>query len=185
MRFDRYVALFGAALLLASVSPAAASGNDEKWDRLLVFEALNNPYSWLYFMQPAGAPNLPSGQAAAGPTVAQAATFHLENYGATLEAGEPNPGGLMTRTLWGGFSLPQASRVVIHTVGSDIFNTSAAADMDTVLAAYRGSTLASLTLVASNDNRSIPGFGSKQSLIQFNAAANTPYRIQIGAKAER
>ena len=45
----------------------------------------------------------------------------------------------MTRTVWAGFRLPQARRVVIHTFGSD---------MDTVLAVYRGNTLNKLTRVA-------------------------------------
>ena len=51
-------------------------------------------------------------------------------YSATVETGEPTFGGLMTKTVWGAFSVPQASRVVIHTVGSDNIYTHT--DLDTV-----------------------------------------------------
>jgi hypothetical protein len=86
----------------------------------------------------------------------------------------------MTRTVWGRGTLTTASRVVIHTFGSKIFDTGG--QLNTVLAAYRGSSFASMVLVASNDNYAVPGVSSTGSLIQFNAAANTPYRIQIGSR---
>jgi len=41
-----------------------------------------------------------------------------------------------------------------------------------------------MVLLASNDDRAVSGISTTQSLIQFNVAANTPYRVQIGGKAE-
>ena len=172
---------------VATPQPAAADSLFENNNPFLYALSPLNPFFFATgaWMDRAAPSNPSSGQApAAAPTVAQAATFHLANYGATLEAGEQTFGGLMTRTVWGAFPpAPQASRVVIHTVGSNEFEPDAPADLDTLLAAHRGSTLASLALVAFNDDRSVPTYGSKQSLIQFDAAANTPYRIQMGSKA--
>jgi hypothetical protein len=168
-----------AALVAAAVSAVAtvqqAAGRfDEKFDRYIspaVFKRADDFGAW----GPAAGPFEPS----ASPSVAQAATFSLGNRGATVEVGEPTFGGLMTRTVWGSLSLQRASRVVIHTVGSDNFDTDAPADLDTVLAAYRGTSLSTMTLVTANDDR--PGY--RQGLILFDAAANTPYRIQMGSKA--
>jgi hypothetical protein len=102
------------------------------------------------------------------------------NNEATLEAGEPNPGGLMTKTVWAGFTPTQAARVVVHTFGSKNYDTGG--ELNTVLAAYRGSTFPSMVPVASNDDKTVAGISTVQSLIQFNVAANTPYRIQIGGR---
>lgn len=80
----------------------------------------------------------------------------------------------MKKTVWGRVALTQASRVVIHTFGSDF---------DTVLAAHAGNAVNALTLVTTNDDRAVAGFGNTHSLITLNAAANTKYSIQIGSKA--
>lgn len=103
------------------------------------------------------------------------ATYEMSNIGGySFPPCEPNPGGLMTKTQWGSAAFGQAGRIVVHTFGSD-FNT--------VLAAYRGSACGALTLVAVNDNRVVSGISSAQSLVQFDAAANTQYRLQIGGRA--
>lgn len=81
----------------------------------------------------------------------------------------------MHNTVWGGFVLPSDARVVIHTFGSDF---------DTVLAAYRGTTIPTLVRVASNDNRIVPGVSATHSLIQFDAVKNVPYSVQFGSKTE-
>lgn len=102
------------------------------------------------------------------------ATYEMSNIGGySFPPCEPNPGGLMTKTQWGAAGFQQAGRIVVHTFGSD-FNT--------VLAAYRGSSCGALTLLAANDNRTVAGVSAAQSLVQFDAAANTPYRLQIGGR---
>ena len=57
-------------------------------------------------------------------------------------------------------------------------------DFDTALAAYTGNALNALTLARFNNDKGVvglPGPTSKQSLVQFDAAAGIPYSIQIGA----
>jgi hypothetical protein len=121
----------------------------------------------------------PSGFEGASPTAptaaAGAAVFKLNNFSDPgNEPGEPSLGGKMKKTAWGKLTLTASSRVVIHTFGSDF---------DTVLAAYTGNAVNALTAVTSNDDRAVPGFGNNtQSLIQFNAVANTKYSIQFGSK---
>lgn len=102
------------------------------------------------------------------------ATFYMSNIGGYMVPGEPNPDDLMTKTQWGASTAQDSWRVVIHTFGSD-FNT--------VLAAYRGSSLASLVRLAVNDNYAVPGISTVQSLVQFNVAEGQPYRVQIGGRA--
>lgn len=104
----------------------------------------------------------------------QTATYEMSNIGGySFPPCEPNPGGLMTKTQWGSAAFRQAGRIVVHTFGSDF---------DTVLAAYRGSSCGALTLLGVNDNRVLPGMSTSQSLLQFDAAANTQYRLQIGGR---
>src|SRR5262245_42712414 len=54
-------------------------------------------------------------------------TYRYDNTGATLEAGEPTEGGVLTRSIWAQLTPSRNLRVVIHTFGSEI---------DTVLAVY-------------------------------------------------
>lgn len=104
----------------------------------------------------------------------QTATYEMSNIGGySFPACEPNPSGLMTKTQWGAAAFQQAGRVVVHTFGSDF---------DTVLAAYRGSSCGALTLLGVNDNRLVSGISTSQSLLQFDVAANTQYRLQIGGR---
>jgi hypothetical protein len=116
---------------------------------------------------------VPGRAAAATSAQTYSGVFRLANFSGSLEAGEPTLGGLMKKTVWARLLVPGPKRVIVHTFGSDF---------DTVLAAYRGNTLTSLVGLAANDNKSVPGMNGIHSLIQFNAAAGVPYRIQIGSK---
>lgn len=118
----------------------------------------------------------PGGRLGQNPPAAvrpSAVSYHLSNLGATLQAGEPTEGGLMTRTIWADIHETAPARYVIHTFGSDI---------DTVLAAYKGRALSNIVRLTGNDNTSVPGIGSRQSLIQFDTLAGANYRIQAGSR---
>ena len=90
------------------------------------------------------------------------------NEGATSEPGEPhhagNPGGA---SLWYSWEAPASGPVVFETCGTTL---------DTLLGAYTGSSLGSLTPVASNDDVAECGYASR---IRFIAAAGTTYRIAV------
>ena len=73
-------------------------------------------------------------------------------------------------TVWWKWTAP--------TDGPVQFNTFGSADFDTVIGVYTGSSLASLTLVADNDDaKDSSGY---QSQVAFNATAGTTYYIAIG-----
>jgi hypothetical protein len=95
------------------------------------------------------------------------------NVGATKETGEPNhagnPGG---HSVWYRWVAPGSGRVTFTTDGSDF---------DTLLAAYTGSAVNTLTEVASNDDHD----GLPTSEISFDAVGGTTYRIAVdGAHAD-
>ena len=91
------------------------------------------------------------------------------NAGATKEAGEPNhagnPGG---QSIWYCWTAPIGGTVTFDTIGST-FNT--------LLAAYTGSAVNSLTLVANNDDIT-PG-SVLQSRVSFTAVGLSRYNIVI------
>ncbi len=115
----------------------------------------------------------PAKELAAATLATGQGTFVFNNFGYTKENGEPTFDNRMTKTGWGGLRLDHKARVVVHTFGSG-FNT--------VLAAYRGTTFANMVRVAGNDDRAVPGFSTNESLIRFDASANTDYRIQLGGR---
>ena len=88
---------------------------------------------------------------------------------ATSETGEPvHPGSLSTNSVWFRWTAPNSGSVVLTTEGSVI---------DTVMAVYRGTNVASLTSVsgARNDDD-----GSKiTSRVSFTAASNTTYHVAV------
>jgi V8-like Glu-specific endopeptidase len=91
------------------------------------------------------------------------------NVDTTKETGEPshagNPGG---SSVWYRWQAPSTERVMIHACGSAL---------DTLLGVYTGSSVNSLTTVASNDDEgSTCGYQSK---VSFNATAGTTYRIAV------
>jgi hypothetical protein len=89
------------------------------------------------------------------------------NRKATKESGEPahagNPGGA---SIWYRWTAPADGPVVVETAGSDF---------DTVLAAYMGGSVDSLTEVASNDDVS----GLRTSRLSFDADAGVTYRFAV------
>ena len=87
--------------------------------------------------------------------------------GFTGQAGEPLHGGVsgVPNSAWWTWIAPESGTVTIDTFGSDF---------DTVLAAYTGSSLATLSEVASSDDA-----GSLQSEITFSAVAGTTYQIAV------
>jgi hypothetical protein len=87
---------------------------------------------------------------------------------ATKEAGEPNhAGNAGGHSVWYQWQAVDTKPVTIDTIGSS-FNT--------LLAVYTGSSLSSLSLVASNDDIAP---GNQQSRVTFNATANTVYDIAV------
>jgi hypothetical protein len=85
-----------------------------------------------------------------------------------MEAEEPAPCGLKRNTVWYRITPDRDARLTANTFGSNY---------DTVLAAYTGSSLGSLTLVpgACNDDS-----GGVQSQIAFQVQAGTTYHFQVG-----
>ncbi len=89
------------------------------------------------------------------------------NVAATKESGEPNHAGNSGgRSVWWRWTAPSNGFATFDTIGST-FNT--------VLAAYSGSALNSLTLIVANDDHG----GVSTSRIQFNAVAGTTYRLVV------
>jgi len=89
------------------------------------------------------------------------------NVDATSEAGEPNHAGApATKSVWWRWTPTSSGTVEIRTQGST-FNTR--------LAVYTGSTVSSLTLLASN---SAPD-GCSWSRVSFSASSGVTYRIAV------
>jgi subtilase family serine protease len=106
--------------------------------------------------------------AAATVLTGTAVTVTGTNVGATKEAGEPsiagNAGG---KSVWYAWTAQSSGKVTLTTQGSNF---------DTLLGVYTGSAVASLTLVASNDDVSR---NNRTSAVTFNAVAGTTYRIAV------
>jgi subtilisin family serine protease len=92
------------------------------------------------------------------------------NAGATSETGEPNHAGVSSArsSVWWRFTPSQSGQIVINTFGSDF---------DTVLGVYRGTSVSSLTSVASNDNTN-----GAQSRVVFEGTAGTTYSIAVAGR---
>jgi len=139
-----------AAMLLAAWAPTSATAGP-------IFEPWTNKYGWALMM-----PYRPLSEF----------TLALNNASADLEPNEPTEGGQLTRSLWAHFTAPSDTRVVIHTVGSDV---------PTVIVVYTGTSLAGLTRVTGSRDAAVPGLPAGQSLVQFLAVAGVGYSIQIGS----
>ncbi|GAB4460850.1 MAG: hypothetical protein OHK0037_08760 [Elainellaceae cyanobacterium] len=87
------------------------------------------------------------------------------NVGATAEMGEPAQSGTVNSAWWS-WTAPTTGQYVIDTIGSSF---------DTFLFVYTGSTLATLNLVASDDDSG----GSLASRITLNTTAGTTYQISV------
>ncbi|MGC3960353.1 MAG: hypothetical protein QM813_21230 [Verrucomicrobiota bacterium] len=91
----------------------------------------------------------------------------LQNGGATKEAGEPNhAGNAGGRSLWWTWTAPASGVAVVTTAGSTFRNT---------LAAYTGTTVSNLTLVATN----LAGVGTNTSQISFPAVGGVTYHLAV------
>lgn len=105
--------------------------------------------------------------ASAQPLTGSATIVVGRNIGATKEDGEPNhandPGG---RSVWYRWTAPSAGTWVLDTAGSSF---------DTTLAAYTGTAVGSLALVAQNDDAR----EDRTSRVLFDATAGTTYRIAV------
>lgn len=86
--------------------------------------------------------------------------------GATTEANETAPCGVMGATVWYTYTPAEDATVSINTFDSDY---------DTVLAVYTGPSLEELAVVGCNDDSQ-----GLQSRVAFDATSGTTYHIQVG-----
>ncbi len=109
---------------------------------------------------------------AIGLTLGSPTSGYTSNAGATKEAGEPNHAGKVGgASLWYRFELPVDAPISVDTC---------LADFDTLLAVYTGSTVSTLTPIASNDDNPSCATGSNRvSKVVFNAKAHRPYAVAV------
>lgn len=128
-----------------------------------------------------GAPaSVPVNDSFASSTVIQlnSATYTTTgtNIQASKETGEPSHAAdIGGRSVWWRWTAPANGRITFTTLGSNF---------DTLLAAYTGTGLASLTPLASNDDAETPEQNPapsrlRTSTITFDAVAGTTYRIAV------
>ena len=113
----------------------------------------------------------PPHDAFASPKVVVGSAYYDEvgTVAATDEPGEPQPCGLIGKTVW--------YAVTPHVNATGVFKTSGS-DFDTVLAAYTGDGLTSLAPVACQDDAQ-GGFDTTSKLV-FPVRAGTTYLVQAG-----
>ncbi|MGD0384150.1 MAG: hypothetical protein ABSA77_11550 [Thermoguttaceae bacterium] len=101
------------------------------------------------------------------PITGTLATITATNVGATKESGEPNhAGNAGGKSVWWTWTAPSAGSVLIDTIGSNF---------DTILGVYTGSSVSTLTTVASDDDSG----GNLTSLVTFNVVSGTSYQIAV------
>ena len=87
--------------------------------------------------------------------------------GRAKESGEPNHAGNSGgKSVWWTWTAPSSGSVQIDTIGSNF---------DTILGVYTGSSVSSLTTVASDDDSG----GNYTSKVTFNAVGGTTYQIAV------
>jgi hypothetical protein len=105
----------------------------------------------------------------------------LDTTSATSQAGEPSPSGPgcapLGNTVWYRYVAPRDRTLTAQTTGLDASTPDS--DFDTVLAAYRGTSLAGLTQVACNDDIDNAG-GNLRSRVEFDVEAGQTYYFQVG-----
>ena len=103
------------------------------------------------------------------PAVGGTRTVTGSNVGGTAEGGEPIHAGKHSalNSVWWRYTPTASGQITIDTLGSNF---------DTVLAVYRGSSVASLAEVASNDDAD---YYTIQSQVRFNATAGVEYQIAV------
>jgi hypothetical protein len=89
---------------------------------------------------------------------------------ATRENGEPNHLSASVGSVWYHWTAPTNGPVTFNTLGTT-------SGLDTLLAVYTGTTVGSLTVVATNDNAN----GTLQSQLTFTASSATIYRVAVDA----
>ncbi len=95
------------------------------------------------------------------------------NIGATRQPGEPtHASALQGHSVWWTWTAPNDGPVTISTTNSQF---------DTILSVYTGSSVATLVLVAENDDVDP---GNEQSRVTFQATAGTTYNIAVDGYAE-
>ena len=93
------------------------------------------------------------------------------NVGGTKEAGEPNHAGQAGgASVWYRWQAPANGSATFTTTGSNI---------DTLLAVYTGSSVTSLTPIASNDDFN----GTPQSAVTFNPQSGVVYYFAVDSPA--
>jgi hypothetical protein len=102
---------------------------------------------------------------------------HGTNLRATAEAGEPDHAGEPAdHSVWFDWTPAKSGPLIISTCESS-------SQIDSVLAVYTGSSLNSLTPVASNDDAPIPSIGIEckgtDSEVRLEAVAGTEYKIAV------
>jgi hypothetical protein len=94
------------------------------------------------------------------------------NINATKQSGEPNhAGNTGGSSIWYRWTPVNGGQVTFNTLGSTF---------DTLLAVYTGSSVGSLSVVATNDDLSV---NFVQSQVTFTAVAGTTYRIAVDGYA--
>nr|WP_320010379.1 hypothetical protein [uncultured Desulfobulbus sp.] len=102
------------------------------------------------------------------PLSGQHGTITGKNTFATAETGEPVPFDTPGEaSVWWSWTAPSSAEVTFTTLGSNF---------DTLLAAYTGTQIEELTLVAANDDISD---SQAYSQIRFKASAGTTYRLVV------
>src|SRR6188768_2399720 len=100
---------------------------------------------------------------------ASGGTLSTTNADATKEAGEPDHAGFAGgASIWFSWTPSFTGTASVDTKGSEL---------DTLLAAYSGSTLGSLTRLASNDD--VGTESSPTSRICFHVNAGSTYRVAV------
>lgn len=87
-----------------------------------------------------------------------------DNSGADLQPGEPNHVNNASNSVWYKYNAPRDGRLVVAT----------ATELDTVLAAYRGSSVGALTHVTSNDD-----YAGVSSRVVLNVTGGTTYWFAV------
>ncbi len=149
-------------LTIALANPGAGAELDTPSTATLVIADTNDDPANNAFATPAALP---------GP----AATVTATNVGADLEPGEPVLGD--GASIWFRWTSPVNGRVRFSTAGS---TTLASAPLDTLLAAYTGTTLQTLQRLAFNDDDTAGG--TPTSAIEFAAVSGVTYRLAIDTR---
>lgn len=138
--------------------------------RFIVLMMMSLALTPLSSMNPAFA--VPANDSFANATAISGSTGAVNGdvIGASTEAGEPTPTAT-SATAWYFWTAAATGPVTLDTCTSNF---------DTVLSSYTGSSVAGLSLIASNDDTAGCSSTNLGSRITFNAVACAVYRIQVG-----